>query len=153
MKLELGSGANPTPGFVHLDNNPDFYPDILADASRLTSVVDMQTVTELKANHILEHFSWRITVSILREWRQVLVDGGTIHIEVPNMEWQVKAYANGDIDAQEFVYYAYGGQDFAGNDHYAGFDYLLLRKVLSEAGFNNIVIQDVGQVLVADAEK
>lgn len=152
FSLEIAAGDRPTPGFIHHDFRLLDDIEIICDARHeLYDLVGEQKLSAIRATHILEHFPYADTVNILRQWRKMLVIDGTIVIEVPNLTWQARAYARGEIDASEFVYYAYGGQDYEGNFHYAAFDQKLLSTKLEESGFIGINIVDIGQVLVATA--
>ncbi len=152
--LEIAAGERPTPDFIHNDFRalPDI--ELVCDArEELLEIVGSERVSHLRACHVLEHFPYGETVNVLLLWKNLLVPGGSIHIEVPNLAWQVRACAAGEINSEEFVYFAYGEQNYEGNFHYAAFDEPLLRKRLEEAGFTNVGIVDIGQVLIANAFK
>jgi predicted SAM-dependent methyltransferase len=149
-KLELGAGINPFPGYTHQDIRalPDI--EIICDASNIW-LFEFDLWDEIRACHLLEHFSYTETVYILKGWRSILYPGGKIHIEVPNFSWQTRAHTNGEITDEEAVYYIYGEQNYEENTHKAGFTEELLQANLIAAGFKDITIQDIGQVLVAEA--
>lgn len=152
--LEVAAGERPTANFIHNDLRalPDI--EIVCDAREaLVEAIGIERVSHLRACHVLEHFPYAETVNVLSLWRSLIVNGGTIHIEVPNLAWQVRALQEGQINSSEFVYYAYGEQNYEGNFHYAAFDEDLLRQRLREAGFSSIGISDIGQVLIANAFK
>ena len=149
--LEIGCGDRPTPGFIHNDMRPLDDVEIVADARDLLSILGPGRASQIRACHVLEHFPYPQTVNILSDWARLLSDNGSIHLEVPNLRWQISAVASGEITVSKFVYYAYGEQDYEGNFHYAAFDEDLLRSSLSLAGFDKIVISDIGQVLIATA--
>lgn len=155
MNLELGAGYRPTPGFVHNDANPGPDIDIVWPAERITEheQVSLGSVDHLRATHLLEHFSYQKTVEVLQEWGRALKEGGELYLEVPNFEWQTRAHAKGEIGDVEAVNYVFGEQDYEGNFHYAGFTEDLLHQRLTEAGFTNVQISDIGQVLIAHANK
>jgi hypothetical protein len=150
--LEIGAGERPTPGFIHNDARPLPDIEVVSDArEELVSLVGPGRVTVLRACHVLEHFPYAETVNILRLWRSLLIPGGFVHLEVPNMTWQIQACARGEITDSEFVYYAYGEQNYSGNFHCAGFSPGILTSSLEQSGFEGININDIGQVLVANA--
>ena len=85
MKLELGSGYSPTPGFVHLDANPNApQVDIVGSATSLDQPDN--SVTELRAVDVLEHLSYWDTDRVLAEWARVLRPGGKLYVQVPDAE-------------------------------------------------------------------
>ncbi len=58
MKLELGSGNHPTPGYVHLDINPDAKDvDVVADF-RTAMPLEDNSCEEVLAVNTLEHIWW-----------------------------------------------------------------------------------------------
>jgi predicted SAM-dependent methyltransferase len=151
--LEVGAGERPTPGFIHNDARPLPDIEVVCDARDLPNVVGHDRCSVVRACHVLEHFPYDETVNVLSEWKSLLAPGGSVHIEVPNMGWQTTAHANGEITDEEFVYFAYGEQNYSGNFHCAGFTSALLHLRLQQTGFVDINVVDIGQVLVANATK
>ena len=163
MRLELGSGDRPTPGFVHLDARPDAPDvDIVGDARNLGSDwldhahIDARkptlgNVEEIRATHLLEHFSHLETIDILKHWRSYLQPGGKLYLEVPNLAGHVEAWRAGRSTDAEFVVYLFGGQEYEGNTHRTMFTEATLRAALKAAGFVWIDVRDVGLVLCANA--
>lgn len=152
--LEIAAGERPTPGFIHHDARalPDI--EIVCDmGDALVNILGSESVSAIRACHVLEHTPYHETVNLLRKWHSMLIDGAQIYIEVPNMWWQVNAVVSGEITPEEFVYYAYGEQNYPGNFHYNGFTSQILTKKLEEAGFRGVSIEDIGQVIIAHAWK
>lgn len=101
MKLELGSGYHPTPGFVHLDLNPNAPGiDIVGPAYPLPNLARLQKWDEIRAVDVLEHLSYRDVAAALREWASVLEPGGKLYVQVPAVEiimgWYAESGALGD---------------------------------------------------------
>jgi hypothetical protein len=155
MRLELGAGYRPTPGYTHQDARPGDDIEIIGDAAHITEHphIGKEACEIIRATHLLEHFSFRETHNVLHEWHTALKPGGTIYIEVPHFGWQTRAHANGQISDEEAVTFVFGEQDYEGNFHFAAFTENLLRQKLSQAGFQDIHIQDIGQVLIATGVK
>lgn len=87
MKLELGSGYNPTPGYVHLDLNPNAPGvDIVGPAHPLPPSIGFGSVSEIRAVDVLEHLSYRDTDAALIGWSAVLAPGGRLYVQVPDAE-------------------------------------------------------------------
>ena len=147
-RVNLGCGGRPRDGYVNVDIREVPGVDIVADV-RDVEKIGVGQYNFLLAEHILEHFSFRDTVMLLTDWRSLLVPNGGFQIDVPNGEWQVRAAASGEIDWEQFVYYAYGEQDYPQNCHYTSFSQASLKNALEDAGFVDVSVTDVGQVLVA----
>lgn len=87
--LDIGAGtANYWLGAtkpIRIDNDPKTNPDVIADARHLP--FEDCYADEAFASHVLEHFSFRETINVLREWVRVLKRGGRLAIIVPNLKW------------------------------------------------------------------
>lgn len=156
--LELGAGDRPyRDGRNWIHNDQRSLPDIeiVCNCIDIDLRIPHGSVDELRAAHLLEHFGHRETTSLLKRWRKIVKDGGSIHIEVPNLMWQANALANAQPDPSgrmyshaELVDLIFGGQDYSGNFHFTGFTSTTLDDCLHEAGFD-CDVNDIGQVLVA----
>ncbi len=157
-KLELGSGYHPTPGFTHLDINPECPDvDIVGPAWPLTDIPDA-SVGELRAVDVLEHLSYWDTDAILADWFRVLRPGGKLYVQVPDadliMQWYLAepgllvdrlpvdlpqtplaGAAWRLLGGHNDGVYVKDGQDFRLNAHYALFSSASLRLALTKAGF------------------
>lgn len=155
MKLELGAGYRPTPGFTHNDANPGDDIEIVGDAATIVRdhVIGAGSCDEIRATHLLEHFSHTKTVDVLSEWHSALRVGGTIYLEVPHIFGHIAALNAGEITPEQFIVYVYGDQDYFENSHYAGFNEEILRDRLIEAGFRDVLTQDIGMVIIAQGTK
>lgn len=87
------------------------------------------------ASHVLEHFSYKSTIDILREWRRTLKFDGTIEIHVPSFEYIIDQYHKTKrIPLPEL----YGGQGHIYDVHLCCFDSDSMREILYEAGFTGV---------------
>src|SRR5262245_36309213 len=87
LRLNLGCGDKHLPGYVNVDVAPSRAgkrPDVVCDVRRLDGFAT-DTVDEILAVHVVEHFwRWEV-VDILREWVRVLRPGGQLVLECPNL--------------------------------------------------------------------
>jgi len=81
LKLDIGGGLNPYPGYVTLDLRED--ADIVFDLNDGIPLPD-NTVGVLNASHILEHLYDK--TKIMAEIHRVLAPGGWAFIEVPSTD-------------------------------------------------------------------
>ncbi len=137
MKVELASGERPYEGFLHCDERILPATNLVCRIERLPFADN--SVEQLLASHIIEHFPYATIGAVLAEWRRVLRPGGGIHIITPNLGYIAHGYVEGWLEYTESRNRLYGGQDYSGNFHYTMFDSAALRAALLEAGFRSAV--------------
>lgn len=148
-KLELGAGNRPTPGYIHNDIRPLEDIEIVCDIREIKDYVEPGW-GEIRATHVLEHFSPTEGEEIIRDVRELLILGGIFYIEVPNFGWQTRAHANKEITDAQAVYYVFGEQDYPENTHKNGFTDSSLQSILFKCDYLPF-IKDIGQVLICQA--
>lgn len=102
-----------------------------------------ESMDEVYASHILEHFPWRQTRDVLKEWVRVLKPGGRIRIAVPDDRKCCEMRARGaeiHMGGKPIPWDAivYGGQHEPTNFHKALFDESGLTYEMLEAGLVGI---------------
>lgn len=128
LNLGSGDGSRDLDGYVNIDRmtGGEVYPLAYADGS----------VDEIRASHILEHFSHRDVEAVIRHWVDKLRPGGLLRVAVPNFRAISKAYLAGDaLPVQGLVM---GGHVDAADHHGAIFDKGLLTETLANAGLERI---------------
>ena len=153
MKVEIGPGSNPAPGF-------DYYVDVVENpranvrASMECLPFEAGAVEHLQARHVLEHQSYLYILPTLLEWYRVLKPGGTLFVAVPN----APSYF-GEQDMQALNHYTMGSLQPIGYDeydkpawwwqaHHTLFDWPMLRALLELAGFHVQRVEVSGQIVV-----
>ena len=91
MKLNLGCGSNKIEGWVNVDLVEEFKPDLLHDISLPFPYKD-NSVDEILAKDILEHFDKYLRYVVFYEWARILKIGGIITIVVPNFPKVIRRY-------------------------------------------------------------
>lgn len=136
MKLDVGSGGMPRPGFVSLDRNPDARPDVIADVRELP--FRDGAFVDLIAADVLEHVLPWETRSTLDEWRRVLEPRGVLFVRVPNLA-QLGRLLHAGVDLANTIRNVYGGHrwgpDGAWDTHHHGWTPETMERDLSAAGF------------------
>jgi hypothetical protein len=84
LKLNLGCGADKRRGWVNVDLDPLHGPDVRASADHLPMILDASCET-IDARHLLQHLDYAQAKAAFAEWDRVLVDGGELHLELPNL--------------------------------------------------------------------
>jgi predicted SAM-dependent methyltransferase len=126
IKLNLGGGDRfPLPGFLTIDakTGGQVYP--------LAEYAD-NSVDEIRASHILEHFPFEATHDVVKEWVRVLKPGGVIKIAVPDFDAVVDAYCKGDPALTE--QYVMGGHRDGNDAHAAIFNRAKLTTIMRMSG-------------------
>lgn len=105
LKLDLGCGKNPQPGFVGVDVR-DFGQDVVCDLRDTWKWQD-DSVDEVHCSHFVEHLTARERIHFVNELHRVLRVGAKALIIVPH--WS-SARAYGDLTHQwppvsEFWFY------------------------------------------------
>ena len=124
LKLNIGAGDVQIDGWTPIDrkHGSEAYPLDYPDNS----------VDEIRASHILEHFSFRDASEALRDWVRVLKPGGRIRISVPDVD---KVLTDGGRDR---LFVLMGGQTDADNFHRSAYDHDRLHAVMAQSGLVNI---------------
>jgi SAM-dependent methyltransferase len=151
-RIEVGSGLNPLPGYIHVDIDPDsFKVDVLVRGNALP--FGDSWADEVLNVHMLEHVPPPLLKATLREWHRVLKDGGELEIHTPNGEsfgHALVASASGEsisfwaIQNAVFGYYLHPSQGTGPErfrkrgDHRILFTFPMLRSLLEEAGFSRV---------------
>ena len=133
VRLNLGSGATPLPGYENLDikQGQPAYPLIQHSVG---------SVDEVRASHILEHYPEAEAVKVVDEWARVLKVGGILKIAVPDFEWVVKQYGEPVDDKRHALLRAFvmGGQTDEYDHHRSTWTRAKLTMLMESAGLREI---------------
>lgn len=135
MKIELASGERPYDGYLHCDERILPATDLVCRVERLPFADN--SVETLMASHIIEHFPYSVTESVLAEWLRVLKPGGSVLIITPNLSYIAHGYVEGWMEYTEARNRLFGGQEYSGNFHYTMFDSDSMLRSLLAAGFRS----------------
>ena len=136
IRLLLGGRTTRIEGFTNVDLYEGPEVDIRTDISDLSMFKDGE-VTEMYNSHCLEHFPHVRTLSVLKEWRRVLKNGGKAYIAVPDFDAMVRIYTKtGLTDWVKNM--LYGDQIYDLAFHYAPFTFASLAKQVIDAGFSDV---------------
>jgi len=151
LKLNLGCGQDIRPGYVNIDSRQSAGVDVVTDVSRLD--YPDNSIGEILASDILEHFPRQQTEAILKEWLRVLKPNGILTIQCPDVRVLSQALVSGQITTQEFSRRIYGGQDYEGNFHHAGFDMEGMKRTLESLGLNTMQAETSNGNLLLSGQK
>lgn len=149
-KLEIGSGENPEPGYIHLDIQkglPDL--DITADVRKLP-IPDNFVNHQIRAVHIMEHFchpefsskkmqkEWGTTTEVVAEAYRVLQPGGKLSIVTPDFSKICQSGAKKRVSNDWLQRWTVGGHLNNYDVHHWLWTYQDGKKWLREAGFRTV---------------
>lgn len=140
MKLNLGCGGKYFDGYINVDT-----ADVAKDASydiRKLPYAD-ESVDEIVAIHVFEHFLYTEAESILREWHRVLHHGGRLILELPCLDKILRLFAE-NANEQLTLWGLYG--EPATHPH--GMEHLhkwcwskeALSELLRDVGFGTVLV-------------
>ena len=85
MKLHIGCGSIRLAGYINIDAKKTPAVDRVMNATSLGEFAN-NSVDEIYSCHMLEHLDKKNGRNFLKECRRVLKVGGTIRLEVPDIE-------------------------------------------------------------------
>lgn len=99
---------------------------------------EKQSVDEIYACHVFEHFKKNEIIDVLNEWFRVLKNGGKLRIAVPDFESVVNLYVSGRYNIELFNGLICGGQKNEYDIHYNIYDEKYLCSLLKKVGFQEV---------------
>ena len=142
MKLHLGCG-NRFLGkdWMHIDicNNKNI--DYVMDIRNLGRFED-DSIDEIYACHVFEHFKVNEIIDVLKEWYRVLKPDSKLRLAVPDFESIVNLYLTKKYDLSIFHGLIYGGYKDEYDIHYNIYDQKYLSELLRNIGFKEVYRYD-----------
>lgn len=122
VRLDLGAGEASPPGFRPMgrDHGSEIFPLPYPDES----------VDEIRASHVLEHFPHGQLSAVLADWVRALKKGGLIRIAVPDFAKIAQNYSEKVVQPTEG--YLMGGQTDEDDFHRSIFDKTRLGRLLTD---------------------
>lgn len=133
MKLEIGVGRRKHKGYETIDVEEYANPTYLGDFRTMS----FSDVEEIRAHHLLEHFSRDESVKVLTLWNKWLKLGGTLIVETPDFEG---ICANFNKDHYWMTRHTYGSQEAEWAFHRDGWYEEKFREIFPAVGFEIISI-------------
>ncbi len=136
IRLNLGCGQEHFDGWINCDLYDDALgADVKLDASEIP--LPDNSVQEISASHLIEHFDYIKGQEVIKEWYRVLKPGGKIAIETPDMLGLCTKFASGDEQLRLNLYGLFFGMPWAAvwNTHKFLYTETQLRWTLDKTGF------------------
>lgn len=158
--IEIGSGGNPQPGYIHIDAyvdaNTRHLVDIVADARHLP--FQDGEIDSVLMFGVFEHFGIFEIQDVLLEISRVLRQGGTFRFDVPDFDWFVEVYRNGCTidpftkigldprrDMNWVMHALFGGQETEGMFHKWGWNQSRLEEFLRKPNWEYSEVTLIGR--------
>lgn len=94
QRLHLGCGPNKLVGWVNIDVEEEYEPDLLHDLTSGIPAAD-DSAEVIYSEHVFEHFSLEAGTALLAEALRVLRPGGVLRIAMPDLAHVIERYQNG----------------------------------------------------------
>lgn len=140
-KLHIGCSTIKLEGFINVDVFKTPAVDFLCSVENLPKYIRPNSINQIYICHLLEHFSRRDAIQILRIFYDFLDIGGELRISVPDIMKITKIMALGKLSksdlnlAQGIIS---GGQSTRYDYHKSVFWFDLLKQMLEDVGFSQV---------------
>jgi predicted SAM-dependent methyltransferase len=131
--LNIGCGKRKYRGYTTIDIDSENSPDIVGDFRTM----DFKDVDEIRAEHLLEHFSRDEGIQVLKLWHKWLKEGGILIVETPDFEGICRDF---EIDKYWMTRHAYGSQNADWAYHRDGYYEQKFKDLLPNLGFEIVSI-------------
>tara|TARA_R100001594_G_scaffold115335_3_gene150226 strand:- start:230 stop:769 length:540 start_codon:yes stop_codon:yes gene_type:complete len=138
IKINLGCGWRDFgDDWYHVDGGD--YPHLDSD-DIFNLPFDDNSVDLIYASHVIEYFNREEIITILKNWKNKLKDGGTLRLAVPDFEVMSNLYSKGEYSLDSFIGPLYGQMPMGEEIiyHRTVYDFRSLKVVLENSGFSNI---------------
>lgn len=142
IQLHLG-GIEPKDGWVNLNIQPGPAVDIVGTCDDLSMFAD-GSCSIVYASHVLEHLPLERAFQCLKEVHRVLGAGGQLMVSVPNIAVIMDLFSKTSNIKHKFyiMKLAFGGGVDPYDHHNFGYDYGIMRHLLSNSGFSSCITVD-----------
>lgn len=130
-KLNLGSGSFFKEGYLNVDHRKIEGVDLVADIGDLP--YENGTLDEIFLSHVVEHFTEKKMLALLKYWHTLLVKGGAIVIIVPDIESMIHQFEKKEISWENLRAVVLGGQDYNSDYHFNMFSVGYIQEMVKKA--------------------
>ena len=139
VNIHFGCGSIEDARFINVDARAMRHVHLVT-RSPLLRAVPANAADLFYACHVFEHLPFGQQQAVLRRWFDILKPGGRLMLSVPDFDKLVARYLAQGRDPLAVQEPLMGGQDYAGNFHFAIFTRTHLAALLADCGF--VQIQD-----------
>ena len=143
MKLEIGSGHRPTPGYIHNDTNAFDHIEHVCKAWEID--LPDGSLEEVIALGVVEHFTFAQAEESFKNICRMLKTSGRLIFDVPDLfvwsEYLFNVLRNKPcpMEKEHVLATIYGWQRWEGDEHKSGWTKETLIEKLKECGFSQVL--------------
>lgn len=137
IKVNLGCGEHPAPGWVNVDHGSPHPHDITAD---LTAPLppELGNIGMVYAGHVLEHLPETDVVTLLGRLRGRMVEGGQLMAVGPDVVRARTMHERGELDDEWLRLVVEGGHRWDGDAHQWECEPERLAELVGKAGWRHV---------------
>lgn len=135
MKLLIGSGVSKLDGYKTVDL---FVPADYNFNLEEPIPLEEKSVEEIIGYHVIEHLDHRKVVDAVRSWQRVLIPGGKLLLEFPDLDAVIQWYHQ--EQSNKALEWLFGTHDRPGQVHKWGYTKESMKALLVAAGFTESTI-------------
>lgn len=129
LRLNVGGGSHHIEGFTTIDRHEGH------DIATVLEKMQDNSIEEIYASHVLEHFGHVECNRIMSEFYRLLKPGGRLRVAVPDFDTLCQLHVDNKTNILPYVY---GGQIDGDDYHKTGFNYNGMRHAMRNLGFVGI---------------
>ena len=155
IRLEIGAGKAPKKGYIHNDINKFDHIEYVCNAWEIP--LPPNSVLEILTDGVVEHLTRLQVDSFFRKAYQLLVPGGILQFNVPDIrQWCIYLYnyhSGGKVpfSADHIFASFWGWQRWPGDEHKWGWTKETICRALSKAGFDKFDVLETSYGAPEDA--
>ena len=148
-RYNLGCGSQYIDSYINVDfpeSEHNVNHDVKADL--YTDILEMkyEECDEIRSHHFFEHFNYYDSLALLLKWTEALKIGGTLVIDVPDLEALCRAYLVADTETKfRVARYLFGSHEAKWAFHLNNWGKDTLSYVLIKLGFSIEEYQSYGE--------
>lgn len=152
VKVEVGSGAYPRDGYIHVDVRPDQpHQEHQADISDLP--FDDASVDEILGVAIIEHIPHSDVSRAMTELHRVIKQGGVLKLYTFNLIQVCQRILSEAVPIGELITNLYGGHDYPENTHHWAYTPDTFTQLFEFHGFDVAYIQSENGLYIEGIKK
>ena len=144
LRLNLGCGSDLQSGYINIDRNPKYRPDMIADVVTAVESFGESCVDEILAIHVSNYLPQSQLMVFLKQSFRILVPGGILIIEGPDFEKFIERLDLKNFEP-EFLYPLFA-TNFEGPTHDKPYvnaiSFGWLREIAISTGFKNVKVEN-----------